>query len=158
MKAFVIRLKGIDSSESLAQECILSGHRNNLHIELFDGIFGEEDIKSVTATYGIRPLKEGMKKNRLGVIGCFLSHYTLWLKCIKLNEPLIIFEQDAVVLSSLPDDIDSKYKECSLSVRCSEQPSGLVPQSLSDSSQICKIHLFIFYSLITYILRFYYFV
>ena len=86
MKAFVIRLKGIDSSESLAQECILSGHQNNLHIEPFDGIFGEEDIKNVTTTYGIRPFREGMKKNRLGVKGCFLSHYTLWLRCIELNE------------------------------------------------------------------------
>jgi GR25 family glycosyltransferase involved in LPS biosynthesis len=111
MKAFVIRLKGIDSSESLAQECILSGQQHDLHIEPFDGIFGEEDIKNTTARYGIRPFREGMKKNRLGVKGCFLSHYTLWLKCIELNEPLIIFEQDAVVLSPLIENIDSKYKE-----------------------------------------------
>jgi GR25 family glycosyltransferase involved in LPS biosynthesis len=29
-----------------------------------------------------------------GVIGCFYSHYRLWNKCVELNEPIIIFEDD----------------------------------------------------------------
>lgn len=29
-----------------------------------------------------------------GVIGCFYSHYKLWEKCIELNEPIMIFEDD----------------------------------------------------------------
>lgn len=29
-----------------------------------------------------------------GVKGCFYSHYQLWKKCAKLNEPIIIFEDD----------------------------------------------------------------
>jgi GR25 family glycosyltransferase involved in LPS biosynthesis len=29
-----------------------------------------------------------------GEIGCFLSHYALWEKCVKLNEPIVIFEDD----------------------------------------------------------------
>ena len=31
-----------------------------------------------------------------GEIGCFLSHYTLWKKCVELNEPILIFEDDVV--------------------------------------------------------------
>ena len=29
-----------------------------------------------------------------GVIGCFYSHYVLWQKCVDLDEPIIIFEDD----------------------------------------------------------------
>ena len=29
-----------------------------------------------------------------GVIGCFYSHYGLWKKCIELDEPIMIFEDD----------------------------------------------------------------
>lgn len=29
-----------------------------------------------------------------GVIGCFYSHYELWKLCAKLNEPIMIFEDD----------------------------------------------------------------
>jgi GR25 family glycosyltransferase involved in LPS biosynthesis len=34
------------------------------------------------------------KMLRPGVIGCFYSHYNLWKKCVKLNEPIMIFEDD----------------------------------------------------------------
>lgn len=34
------------------------------------------------------------KMSRPGVIGCFYSHYTLWKKCVELNEPIMIFEDD----------------------------------------------------------------
>ena len=33
---------------------------------------------------------------RPGVIGCFYSHYRLWQKCIELNEPILIFEDDVI--------------------------------------------------------------
>lgn len=34
------------------------------------------------------------KMSRPGVIGCFYSHYNLWKKCVELNEPIMIFEDD----------------------------------------------------------------
>jgi hypothetical protein len=34
------------------------------------------------------------KLSRPGVVGCFYSHYTLWNKCVELNEPIMIFEDD----------------------------------------------------------------
>jgi GR25 family glycosyltransferase involved in LPS biosynthesis len=33
---------------------------------------------------------------RPGVIGCFYSHYRLWQKCIELDEPILIFEDDVI--------------------------------------------------------------
>lgn len=34
------------------------------------------------------------KLSRPGVVGCFYSHYALWKKCVDLNEPIMIFEDD----------------------------------------------------------------
>lgn len=111
MKAFVIKLKGIDISEALALDCIASGTEHGTEIIPFDGIYGEENIKLKTAEYGIRPYSEGMKKGRLGVKGCFLSHYTLWLKCLELDEPIIIFEHDAMLIAPIPNNIENQFKE-----------------------------------------------
>lgn len=111
MKAFVIRLKGIESSESLADECVKTGKDHGIDIEKFDGIFGQGAIDKHTTMLGIKPWKKNIKKGRLGVKGCFLSHYTLWLKCIELNEPLVIFEQDAMILNPIPTDIHYYFDE-----------------------------------------------
>ena len=36
--------------------------------------------------------------------GCFLSHYQLWERCLELNEPILIFEHDALIIRPLPDN------------------------------------------------------
>ena len=39
--------------------------------------------------------KDELKKiSSPGVIGCFYSHYKLWEKCVELDQPIIIFEDD----------------------------------------------------------------
>ena len=38
-----------------------------------------------------------------GVIGCFYSHYTLWARCVKLDEPIMIFEDDVKFFRNMPD-------------------------------------------------------
>lgn len=105
LKSYVIRLVNIEPSETLADECVKSGKIHNLSIIKFDGIYGKECIESKTKELGIRPYKEKMKKGRLGVKGCFLSHYLLWLRCIELNEPILICEHDAVILTKITNDI-----------------------------------------------------
>jgi len=34
------------------------------------------------------------KLSRPGVVGCFYSHYALWERCVALNKPIMIFEDD----------------------------------------------------------------
>ena len=36
-------------------------------------------------------------------IAGFLSHHSLWMKCLELNEPIVIFEHDAVVTNDIPN-------------------------------------------------------
>ena len=40
-----------------------------------------------------------------GEIACFLSHRKAWTECANLNEPVMIFEDDAVITS----DFDEQY-------------------------------------------------
>lgn len=111
MKAIVIRLRGVESSEQLAQECIISGKEKGLIIYPFDGIYGEEQIAIKHKEFDVRPWKEKMKKNRLGVKGCFLSHYSIWLHAIEIDQPIAVFEHDAVILRKIPGNIADKFDE-----------------------------------------------
>lgn len=46
-----------------------------------------------------------------GELGCFLSHYRLWITCIKLNLPyIIIFEDDVNFTSSINNAIETFQK------------------------------------------------
>lgn len=38
-------------------------------------------------------------------IACSLSHYILWKRCIELNEPILIFEHDAVIIKTIPNNL-----------------------------------------------------
>ena len=60
---------------------------------------------------------KGSQKYSNGAIGCALSHLQLWEKCIELNRPILIMEDDAIVnhdfmnhlntvKNILPDDWD----------------------------------------------------
>jgi GR25 family glycosyltransferase involved in LPS biosynthesis len=105
MKAFVIRKEGDSTSENFADECITSAKQFNILVEKFSGVYSNQ--KAVLAELGIDPY-EKMKpiyKENISHIGCFLSHYLLWVKCLELNEPCLIFEHDAVMIRPLPDNV-----------------------------------------------------
>jgi glycosyl transferase family 25 len=51
---------------------------------------------NITVRTEIDPTGRMAKVMRPGVIGCFYSHYRLWEKCIALNEPILIFEDDVM--------------------------------------------------------------
>ena len=61
-------------------------------------------------------LQNGLSTNRLwrdpfqnrkltkGEVGCYLSHRSTWELCVKLNEPIMVFEDDAIVDEKLFDE------------------------------------------------------
>lgn len=96
MKTFVINLKRRKDRLEVFNET------NNISYEIFEAIDGEK--------INYKTLKENWfdtDKNWIdpflgthlthGEVGCFLSHYYLWIKCIQLNEPIIILEDDAII-------------------------------------------------------------
>lgn len=46
--------------------------------------------------------KEDAYNKKKGIAGCFCSHYRLWQECVKLNEPIGIFEYDAKQVKNMP--------------------------------------------------------
>ena len=109
--AFVIKLSGIESSELLAQECKDSGLKFGITIKDFNGIYGDSNIEKYHTLYNIRPWKVKMKKHRIGVKGCFLSHYSLWMHSVNTNNPVLILEHDAVILRDIPENILNSFEE-----------------------------------------------
>jgi glycosyl transferase family 25 len=113
VKAYIITLKGNIKSEEAAQRCKKSA---NIPIETFDAVTDQSAIK-LTLNYAIKwnypwkgeeyDLKAGLKKTSyptkepLKRVACFLSHYTLWKKCITLDEPVLILEHDAIFIKPL---------------------------------------------------------
>lgn len=103
MKFFIIRLKNNDISEKHARECVEQAAKFGYNIEYFDAINGKDYAKhlnslKITARYKF-------KKGRVGVFGCFLSHFYLWQQCLKDNVPFVILEHDGYFIKSLPDNV-----------------------------------------------------
>jgi GR25 family glycosyltransferase involved in LPS biosynthesis len=107
MKSYVITMKRHTQSIQAAKRCIASGKRFGLNIEYAWGITPDDDPLSIAQSLKI-PLvqfeREGEKYSRyLNVLSAFLSHYHLWQDCADRDEPIRIFEHDAVIKQQMPD-------------------------------------------------------
>lgn len=107
MISFVIYLPGRTQSRILAQRCLDSSKLYDWNLELFEGIDGST-VKEESGwnSWNIKINQENAKcrdaMSRPGVRGCFLSHWTLWNKCVELNQPIGIFEHDVEFLKASP--------------------------------------------------------
>ena len=112
MKCKIIRLKDVELSEKHAQDCLEQALGFDLDAELFDAINGFEYQEHITAL-GITPKLEAFraKENKLGIYGCFLSHYYLWKQCYKENVPYLILEHDGYMIRPLPEDILDTFED-----------------------------------------------
>jgi GR25 family glycosyltransferase involved in LPS biosynthesis len=112
MKNFVICLSKIETSLTTALK--LKSQLDNFgeNTELFEGTYGTDavqmmedegrtihpvGIKGPTASVDEND-RSILKMQSPGVKGCFYSHYRLWKKCVELNEPIIIWEDDIVLV------------------------------------------------------------
>ena len=104
MKAFVITIMSENKSVEMAQRCCATFKRHNPdhEIEVFTAITPEDQPFSLADKWKI-PLRSFMEKySRYDrCVSAFLSHMSLWKKCIVLNEPIIIFEHDAITVAPI---------------------------------------------------------
>lgn len=92
-------------SKELANELIISLENFSIDYEIFDAIYGN-DIEPVWKDKNLKFFhKQNENKKLPGVKGCFLSHYILWEKCVKINEPILILEHDALIIKKIPKNI-----------------------------------------------------
>jgi glycosyl transferase family 25 len=116
MKNFIICLSKIPASLETATNLKNQLEKFKADVTLFEGTYGNDAVKMME--------EEGRKIHHLGikgvidpnnntinkmmspgVRGCFYSHYRLWKKCVELNEPITIWEDD-IVLSRPYHSID----------------------------------------------------
>tara|TARA_B100000676_G_scaffold307864_1_gene367306 strand:- start:221 stop:880 length:660 start_codon:yes stop_codon:yes gene_type:complete len=104
MKAYVITIMSHQGSLETSWRCIESGKKHGLDIERFEAITPSDNPLLLLEQEGISDLGFEEKYSRnLNCISAFLSHYSLWKKCIELDEEVIIFEHDAVLTDPIPN-------------------------------------------------------
>lgn len=149
MRAFVITLKDHKYSEASAKECIRTAARYGLIVEKFYGV-GINEAYKVMHDHGLKwtwadnnttntvcpitklrqfPYKTDMLEKK---IGCSMSHYLLWKKCVEMDETILILEHDAIFLRYIPKHI--KFNGiCQIN-----DPKGATPKGSWWSQQMIK--------------------
>lgn len=104
MRAFVIAIGGNVKSQESAERCIASGKKYGIEVEKMAAITPRNNVDEICKNAGIVNTDKftDQYSKRDNCIACFLSHYTLWSTCVSLNEPIAIFEHDAVITAPLP--------------------------------------------------------
>ena len=109
MKNFIICLSKIKSSMETAVKVKEWLEEAGEDVELFEGSYGNEVKESynlLNRRYHPWNFKHGPTnlftdefrdaQQSAGVMGCFDSHFRLWQKCVELDEPIMIFEDDVL--------------------------------------------------------------
>ena len=104
MKMFVITIMENERSVQVADRCVKSGLVFGYSIEKHPAYSPQncdvyEELKKLK--YSPDGFIEKYSRPENCIAG-FLSHHSLWKKCIRLNEPIVIFEHDAVLVGEIP--------------------------------------------------------
>jgi len=118
MISFVITIEGHEYSEASAKRCIASADRYGIEVKRFAAV-SQDQAQRVMREHGLEWTwannntsiahcpKSGLRQHPYGElaakIGCSMSHYLLWQRCVEQNEMALILEHDAVFQNPLPD-------------------------------------------------------
>lgn len=81
-----------------------------IHYQFFDAIDRHEGYRYFEAIDEKSFLIQTGRRVTLGEVACYASHLSLWKKCISLNEPLLIMEDDFYLKKNFPYAIDEVKK------------------------------------------------
>jgi GR25 family glycosyltransferase involved in LPS biosynthesis len=111
MKNYIIALSKIPESLKTSNNLKTQLEKFSQSVSVVEGIYGNDavvlmeqegrelhpwGIKGPTVSIHDDPRIRG-KFSMPGVKGCFYSHYNLWKKCVEINEPIIIWEDDILL-------------------------------------------------------------
>ena len=100
-----------DSQEPL-NDAINSGKKFGINVIPYAGIYSNiDDIISRENLFVNSAGSHKVTRRGKGVLGCFLSHYFLWKKCIEQNTPIGVLEYDAIFIKELPKNILDKFDD-----------------------------------------------
>jgi GR25 family glycosyltransferase involved in LPS biosynthesis len=114
MNNFIICLSKIPASLETATNLKNQLEEFGADVELFEGTYGNDAVvmmeeegrnihpKGIKGT--IDPTGPWAEKiSSAGIKGCFYSHYRLWQKCVELDEPIVIWEDDIILTRGFVD-------------------------------------------------------
>ena len=144
IKVYVINLaKAAERWEHICEQLELLG--DCVEVRRFDAIDGRKEAHPLFKRYNDAASKrwKGSSLSR-GQLGCFASHYLVWQECVKLNEPVIVLEDDAVLIQNLfrellarLPDLDARY-ECLRLFRNHSKHHKAWPVDTIGSLQVVK--------------------
>lgn len=103
MKIFVISLA---SSVDRRKNIISQMAEQFLSFEFLDAINGQTEQHPILNAYcNKRRVSRKGYSLKPGELGCFASHYLLWEKCLILNEPIVILEDDVLLKKALSETL-----------------------------------------------------
>jgi cytidyltransferase-like protein len=111
MEAYIIHLSKIPASLETASNLKASLESYGITAHLSEGVYGNDAVTTMEQEgrtihpWGIKGPNAAfnpddtsvLKAQSPGVRGCFMSHYNLWKKCVELDKPIMIFEDDVVL-------------------------------------------------------------
>lgn len=99
--AYIITIKGNDTSEQLSKRCQLSCHNSGMKYKVWDAFDGYSDLsipehsKNSDILKLIKVTDHYLSRTE---VACFLSHLSLWIHCCTIDKPIVILEHDAMML------------------------------------------------------------
>ncbi|MGR5455957.1 glycosyltransferase family 25 protein [Vibrio alfacsensis] len=107
MKVFVVSLaRSFDRRERIEKKL----KQENIEFEFFDAIDGSVDgfLHSEKCRPTITQQRKGYQL-KTSEIACFSSHYELWMRCVNLDEPIVILEDNVDPIEGLKTILQSTF-------------------------------------------------
>lgn len=100
MKLYVISLKESQDRRDKVDSQLKAA---NVEYEIFDAVRVQNGIEGYFDDYDEEQyLINCGRVATAGEIGCYASHLSLWKKCVELNEPILIMEDDFCIEKNFP--------------------------------------------------------
>src|SRR3990167_4579570 len=82
-----------------------------LPFTVVDAVDGRQNPHPLFARYNDKK-RQCYRRKKLsgGELGCFASHYLLWQKCVELNHPIVVMEDDVNVSDQMAEAIGAAEK------------------------------------------------
>lgn len=101
-KAYIITVKGNESSENYSARCQASCNQVGMPYQVWDAFDGTKD-DIIVPSHSIGDSVMSMLKITdhyltRGEVACALSHISLWVHCAKIDKPIVILEHDSIMV------------------------------------------------------------
>ena len=110
IKAFIITMLGHGLSEQLSVQCREQAAKFGIKVKIFEAIWGK-DYEYHLEQLNIHLGRQKLSKMTLGHYGNFLSHFYLWLACVKDQQPYLVLEHDGWLMREIPHNILDQFDD-----------------------------------------------